>query len=148
MLAHPDNSLEASMVYTPLHIVPEWYYLGYYGMLKAIPGRSSGFLVMISYTLGTGIYGEPYGTGSMVGANTGYTGRYSLVSLLASLWVYSLWVGVQLPHAGYLSHGRYHTVQCMGCSTGYTGIYQHIPVVALYGSNYHLPCNSPQEYTL
>jgi ubiquinol-cytochrome c reductase cytochrome b subunit len=120
VLAHPDNSLEASVVYTPLHIVPEWYYLVYYSVLKAIPGRSSGFLVMISYILGISVYGEPYSAGSVVGVNTGYTGRYALVSLVSVLWVYSLWVGVQLPHAGYLSHGRYHTVVLVGCNIGYT----------------------------
>jgi ubiquinol-cytochrome c reductase cytochrome b subunit len=118
MLAHPDNSLEASVIYTPIHIVPEWYYLGYYSVLKAIPGRSSGFLVMISYTLGVGIYGEPYSTGTLVGC-PGYTGRYSLVSLLVLVWVYSLWVGVQLPRARYLSYGRYHILVSLGYHTGY-----------------------------
>merc|ERR1712070_967321 len=35
-LSHPDNALEASALLTPLHIVPEWYFLCQYAMLKAV----------------------------------------------------------------------------------------------------------------
>merc|ERR1712238_414684 len=34
-LSHPDNALEACALLTPLHIVPEWYFLCQYAMLKA-----------------------------------------------------------------------------------------------------------------
>merc|ERR1712113_991574 len=33
-LSHPDNALEACALLTPLHIVPEWYFLCQYAMLK------------------------------------------------------------------------------------------------------------------
>merc|ERR1711990_1342149 len=36
-LSHPDNALEACALLTPLHIVPEWYFLCQYAMLKAVP---------------------------------------------------------------------------------------------------------------
>merc|ERR1712113_1241383 len=32
-----DNALEACALLTPLHIVPEWYFLCQYAMLKAVP---------------------------------------------------------------------------------------------------------------
>merc|ERR1712227_736002 len=32
-LSHPDNALEACALLTPLHIVPEWYFLCQYAML-------------------------------------------------------------------------------------------------------------------
>merc|ERR1711992_468380 len=35
-LSHPDNALEACALLTPLHIVPEWYFLCQYAMLKAV----------------------------------------------------------------------------------------------------------------
>merc|ERR1712232_1149765 len=38
-LSHPDNALEASALLTPLHIVPEWYFLCQYAMLKAVPNK-------------------------------------------------------------------------------------------------------------
>ena len=35
-LGHPDNYIEANPLKTPAHIVPEWYYLPFYAMLRAI----------------------------------------------------------------------------------------------------------------
>ena len=119
MLAHPDNSIEASVIFTPLHIVPEWYYLGYYSVLKAIPGKTSGFLIMISYTLGTNIYGEPYNTSTLAGC-PGYTGKYTMVFLLSVVVFYSLWIGVQLPQGIYISYGRGYIMVSIGCNIGYS----------------------------
>jgi ubiquinol-cytochrome c reductase cytochrome b subunit len=48
VLSHPDNSLEANPLVTPLHIVPEWYFLIQYAMLKAIPNKNSGFIILIT----------------------------------------------------------------------------------------------------
>ena len=120
VLAHPDNSLEASVVFTPLHIVPEWYYLGYYGVLKAVPGRASGFLVMVSYTLGPGIHGEPYSTSPLGVPGNRWGGRYTVVFLLSLAGFHSLWVGVQLPRGRYLSQGRGCMLAGGGCNIGYT----------------------------
>ncbi|AMM83414.1 cytochrome B [Martelella sp. AD-3] len=35
-LGHPDNYIPADSMKTPSHIVPEWYYLPFYAMLRAI----------------------------------------------------------------------------------------------------------------
>ncbi len=35
-LGHPDNYIPANPLVTPEHIVPEWYFLPYYAMLRAI----------------------------------------------------------------------------------------------------------------
>ena len=35
-LGHPDNYIEANALKTPAHIVPEWYFLPFYAMLRAI----------------------------------------------------------------------------------------------------------------
>jgi quinol-cytochrome oxidoreductase complex cytochrome b subunit len=36
LLGHPDNYIEADPLQTPAHIVPEWYFLPYYAILRAI----------------------------------------------------------------------------------------------------------------
>jgi quinol-cytochrome oxidoreductase complex cytochrome b subunit len=36
MLGHPDNYIEANPLVTPAHIVPEWYFLPFYAILRAI----------------------------------------------------------------------------------------------------------------
>lgn len=35
-MGHPDNYIEANPLVTPAHIVPEWYFLPFYAMLRAI----------------------------------------------------------------------------------------------------------------
>ncbi|MCY4180379.1 MAG: cytochrome b N-terminal domain-containing protein, partial [Litoreibacter sp.] len=35
-LGHPDNYIEADALVTPAHIVPEWYFLPFYAILRAI----------------------------------------------------------------------------------------------------------------
>ncbi|PFH30652.1 putative apocytochrome b, partial [Besnoitia besnoiti] len=43
-LSHPDNSIPVNRFVTPLHIVPEWYFLAYYAVLKVIPSKTGGFV--------------------------------------------------------------------------------------------------------
>ena len=74
---------------------------------------------MISYTLGTNIYGEPYNTSTLAGC-PGYTGKYTMVFLLSVVVFYSLWIGVQLPQGKYISYGRGYIMVSIGCNIGYT----------------------------
>jgi ubiquinol-cytochrome c reductase cytochrome b/c1 subunit len=45
-LGHPDNYIEANPMVTPTHIVPEWYFLPFYAILRAIPDKLGGVLMM------------------------------------------------------------------------------------------------------
>ncbi|MDH5796280.1 MAG: cytochrome b N-terminal domain-containing protein [Anaplasmataceae bacterium] len=45
-LGHPDNYIEANPMITPSHIVPEWYFLPFYAILRAIPDKLMGVLGM------------------------------------------------------------------------------------------------------
>jgi quinol-cytochrome oxidoreductase complex cytochrome b subunit len=45
-LGHPDNYIEADRLKTPAHIVPEWYYLPFYAILRAIPDKLLGIVAM------------------------------------------------------------------------------------------------------
>jgi len=47
-LNHPDNFIEANPLVTPTHIVPEWYFLPFYAILRAIPNKLFGVLAMIA----------------------------------------------------------------------------------------------------
>lgn len=51
MLGHSDNYIEAMPLKTPLHIVPEWYFLVYYGILRCITSKTIGVLAMVSAIL-------------------------------------------------------------------------------------------------
>jgi ubiquinol-cytochrome c reductase cytochrome b subunit len=45
-LGHPDNYIQANPMVTPAHIVPEWYFLPFYAILRAIPSKLGGVLAM------------------------------------------------------------------------------------------------------
>ena len=47
-LLAPDNAIEANPLSTPAHIVPEWYLLPYYAILRAIPNKLTGVIAMFS----------------------------------------------------------------------------------------------------
>lgn len=47
-LGHPDNYVRADALVTPKHIVPEWYFLPFYAILRAIPNKLGGVIAMFS----------------------------------------------------------------------------------------------------
>jgi len=47
-LGHPDNYIEANPLVTPSHIVPEWYLLPFYAILRAIPSKLGGVIFMFA----------------------------------------------------------------------------------------------------
>ena len=58
MLGHPDNYIEANPLSTPAHIVPEWYFLPFYAILRAftvdfffIPAKLMGVIAMFASIL-------------------------------------------------------------------------------------------------
>jgi quinol-cytochrome oxidoreductase complex cytochrome b subunit len=46
LLGHPDNYLCANPIVTPSHIVPEWYFLPFYAILRSIPHKLGGVIAM------------------------------------------------------------------------------------------------------
>lgn len=47
LLGHPDNYIEANPMVTPAHIVPEWYFLPFYAILRSIPHKLGGVICML-----------------------------------------------------------------------------------------------------
>ena len=50
-MGHPDNYIPANPMQTPAHIVPEWYFLPFYAILRAVPDKLGGVLLMFSAIL-------------------------------------------------------------------------------------------------
>ena len=46
-MGHPDNYIEANPMVTPAHIVPEWYFLPFYAILRTIPDKLGGVVLMV-----------------------------------------------------------------------------------------------------
>ncbi|MBL29109.1 MAG: cytochrome b [Rhodospirillaceae bacterium] len=47
-LGHPDNYTPANPLVTPPHIVPEWYFLPFYAILRAVPDKLGGVVLMFA----------------------------------------------------------------------------------------------------
>ena len=47
-LGHPDNYIPANPMVTPAHIVPEWYFLPFYAILRSVPDKLLGVIAMFS----------------------------------------------------------------------------------------------------
>ena len=112
-LGHPDNYIEANPLATPAHIVPEWYFLPFYAILRAF--TADVWLVQFLHWLTGGIVDAKFfGVLAMFGAiavmalvpwlDTSRTrsGRYRPMfkwwfALLALDFVILMWVGAQTP---------------------------------------------------
>jgi ubiquinol-cytochrome c reductase cytochrome b subunit len=50
-LGHPDNYIPADPLVTPPHIVPEWYFLPFYAILRSVPSKLGGVALMFGAIL-------------------------------------------------------------------------------------------------
>src|SRR5262245_3510403 len=50
-MGHSDNYIPANPAVTPTHIVPEWYYLPFYAILRAVPNKLLGVIALAASML-------------------------------------------------------------------------------------------------
>ena len=50
-LGHSDNYIQANPMVTPAHIVPEWYFLPSYAILRSIPNKLLGVIALFASIL-------------------------------------------------------------------------------------------------
>merc|ERR1712232_1035831 len=111
-LSHPDNALEACALLTPLHIVPEWYFLCQYAMLKAVPNKNAGFIILLTSIFALFLLGEKRNLSSftrLIDSNNGFS-----ISFFFLLNISLLWIGAQFPQFKFLSHARILTLDFYG----------------------------------
>merc|ERR1711993_116899 len=108
-LSHSDNALEACGLLTPLHIVPEWYFLCQYAMLKAVPNKNSGFIILLTSIFIFFFFGEIRNLTTLCLLNSAQTHGFSL-SFFFSLSLSILWIGAQFPQEKFLSFARILTL--------------------------------------
>lgn len=51
VLGHTDNYIPANPLVTPTHIVPEWYFLPFYAILRSIPDKLMGVVSLLNSIL-------------------------------------------------------------------------------------------------
>merc|ERR1711983_497581 len=107
-LSHPDNALEACALLTPLHIVPEWYFLCQYAMLKAVPNKNAGFIILLTSIFSLFLLAEIRNL-TTLSLLPLVNNCFSLSSFFQSL-LYFLWIGAQFPQVKFLSYARILTL--------------------------------------
>ncbi len=86
-LGHPDNYTPANPLVTPPHIVPEWYFLPFYAILRAITFETNfmmlgGFGIMfLPFFINTGAFFAKAFTGIKLPTFNGMTPRPVLISI-------------------------------------------------------------------
>ena len=66
-LGHPDNYIEANPLATPAHIVPEWYFLPFYAILRAFTADVWA-VQLVSFVTGGIVDAKFFGVLAMFGA--------------------------------------------------------------------------------
>ncbi|KAF0112597.1 MAG: ubiquinol-cytochrome c reductase cytochrome b subunit [Rhodospirillaceae bacterium] len=104
----PDNYIPANPMVTPPHIVPEWYFLPFYAILRAVPDKLSGVVLMFAAILV--LFVLPWLDTSKV-RSARFRPIYKQL-----FWIFFLdclilgWIGAKPPEGAYLVIGRIATV--------------------------------------
>ena len=113
-LSHPDNAFQVNELITPLHIVPEWYFLSYYTMLKAIPNKNAGFIILLTSILILMLFLSLLGSlGDSLGEPSfmfPMDRTHDASACFFLIIICFLWIGAQLPQEIFISSGRILTL--------------------------------------
>jgi ubiquinol-cytochrome c reductase cytochrome b subunit len=107
-LGHPDNYIPANPLVTPAHIVPEWYFLPFYAILRSIPDKLGGVLAMFGAI--AILYTIPYTQSSEV-QRTRFRPIYRILFwLFVADFLILLWIGQQIVEEPFVTVGQVATV--------------------------------------
>jgi len=106
-LGHADNYIPANPGVTPTHIVPEWYYLPFYAILRAIPNKLAGVVAMFSSILVLAFL--PWLDTSKV-RSANYRPLYRIFFwLFVAVCIGLGWLGAKPAEGGYVTAARFLT---------------------------------------
>lgn len=106
VLNHPDNYILANSVVTPAHIVPEWYFLGFYALLRVLPDKLGGVTVLLMAIVF--LFFLPIFVNGVMKVRAGIFKPYykALAIFFAFVWVFLTWIGGQVVEAPYFVIGQ------------------------------------------
>jgi len=113
LLGHPDNLIPANPYATPAHIVPEWYFLWVYAILRSIPNKGMGvaaIALLFVCLAALPFVSCPTSSGSGSGPKFRLVYEWFFWTLLADVAILT-WVGAQAIEPSTVLLGQ--------CATGY-----------------------------
>ena len=132
-LGHPDNYIPANPLVTPAHIVPEWYFLPFYAILRAIPDKLMGVIAMGGAIAALGLL--PWLDKSYVRSCRYRPVWKWLVLLFVADFFMLMWVGAMPAEGIYVVLGRLGTAYWFGF------IFVLAPIVGLFETPKTLPAS-------
>jgi ubiquinol-cytochrome c reductase cytochrome b subunit len=106
-LGHPDNYIMANPMSTPASIVPEWYLLPYYAILRSIPNKLAGVVAMLGSLLI--LLAMPLiDTSRIRGSQFRPIMRFMFWIFVANFFIL-MWIGSQHPESPFLEIGQIST---------------------------------------
>ena len=113
-LSHSNNLIPINPLVTPSHIIPEWYFLYLYSILKVIPSKLGGILTVIIVILfilllTTSSYSTSLSSATTLPLSNINISTYNTIDLLLTIvlsYIYLSYIGLQLPIAPYLYNLR------------------------------------------
>jgi quinol-cytochrome oxidoreductase complex cytochrome b subunit len=108
LLGHPDNYIPANPMVTPAHIVPEWYFLPFYAILRSIPDKLGGVLAMFGSIIV--LFLIPFINQSEVRSSTFRPIYRKFFWFLFADFVVLGWIGQKVVETPYVEIGQIATV--------------------------------------
>jgi ubiquinol-cytochrome c reductase cytochrome b subunit len=106
-MGHPDNYIMANPMQTPASIVPEWYLLPFYAILRSIPNKLFGVVAMFASLLIL-IAMPLLDTSRVRGSQFRPIMRFMFWVFTANFFVL-LWIGSQHPESPFIEIGQVST---------------------------------------
>jgi len=107
LLGHSDNYIPANPMSTPVSIVPEWYLLPYYAILRSIPNKLLGVVAMFGSLLILLIL--PLTDLSRIRGNQFRPAMKLAFWFFVVDFIILMWIGSQHPNSPYLEIGQFAT---------------------------------------
>src|SRR5438477_6514297 len=107
LLGHSDNYIPANPMSTPASIVPEWYLLPYYAILRSIPNKLLGVIAMFESLLILLIL--PLVDYSRIRGNQFRPAMKLAFWFFIVDFIILIWIGSQHPNTPYLEIGQFAT---------------------------------------
>jgi ubiquinol-cytochrome c reductase cytochrome b subunit len=108
LLGHSDNYIPANPMSTPASIVPEWYLLPYYAILRSIPNKLLGVIAMFGSLLILLIL--PLTDISRIRGSQFRPAMKLAFWLFVVDFIILMWIGSQHPNSPYLEIGQIATI--------------------------------------
>jgi ubiquinol-cytochrome c reductase cytochrome b subunit len=108
LLGHSDNYIPANPMSTPVSIVPEWYLLPYYAILRSIPNKAIGVILML-FSLLILLF-LPILDTSRIRSNQFRPLNKLLFWFFVVNFIILMWIGSQHPESPYLEIGQFSTI--------------------------------------